>query len=107
MVDIITDENFESFVNQKDQLVLVDFYADWCVPCKMLKPILEQISKDEIIPIGKLNIEKSPKVSEKIGIKGVPTMILYKNNLPLDMKFGFNNKAQIIEWITSYNGNKN
>ncbi len=102
MVNNITDENFNSFINQENQIVLMDFYTDWCMPCKMLKPILEEVSKEGIAQVGKLNIEKNPSISNTLGLKGVPTMILYKNSKQLDIQFGFKNKIQIISWIKKY-----
>ena len=99
----ITDENFESEVLKNDGLVLVDFWANWCAPCRQLLPILEDISNedDNNITIGKVNIEESPDAPTKYGVRGIPTMILFKNGEPVGTKVGVVQKAQLKEWIKS------
>ena len=74
-----TDANFETEVLQSDLPVLVDFYADWCVPCKMMAPIVKEMAEkyDGRIKIGKLNIEESPQMTEKYGVMSIPTFICF------------------------------
>lgn len=98
-----TDENFESEVLKSDKPVLVDFWAQWCGPCKQLAPVLDQLAGElgEQVSIGKVNIEDSPEVPTKYGIRGVPTMILFKNGEPVATKVGAVAKPALKEWIDS------
>ncbi|MBP7058513.1 thioredoxin [Candidatus Gracilibacteria bacterium] len=88
---IVTDANFEQEVLNSKGLTMVDFYADWCGPCKMLAPIVEKMA-DEFegkIKICKLNVDNSPETSMKYGIQGIPTMIFFKDGQPVDSNTGF------------------
>lgn len=77
---ILTDQNFESEVLKSDIPVLVDFYADWCGPCQIYGPIIEEIAKslDGKIKVGKLNVDQNPTITEKYGIMSIPTTIIFK-----------------------------
>jgi thioredoxin 1 len=94
-----TDENFEAEVLKSDQLVLVDFYADWCGPCKMLAPTIEEVAKEYkgSAKVGKLNVDESPKTAEKYRVMTIPTMLFIKNGQVLDTVVGVIPKAQITE----------
>jgi thioredoxin 1 len=97
----ITDESFESDVLQADQPVLVDFWAEWCGPCKQIAPALEQIA-DEFagkVTIAKLNIEESPTTPSRYGVRGIPTMMLFKGGQMASMKVGAMPKQKIVEWL--------
>lgn len=97
----ITDESFESDVLQADKPVLVDFWAEWCGPCKQIAPALEQIA-DEFagkVTIAKLNIEESPTTPSRYGVRGIPTMMLFKGGQMASMKVGAMPKQKIIEWL--------
>jgi thioredoxin 1 len=82
MTDIVeaTDENFESEVLKADRPVLVDFWADWCVPCHMVSPIVEEIGQDqsEVLKVAKLNVDDNPEMSRRYGVMSIPTLILFK-----------------------------
>ena len=84
--------------------VLIDFYADWCGPCKMLAPILKQV-KDELgnaVKIVKINVDKNPLLAEKYQVRGVPTLLLFKNGKQLWRQSGVLQKKDIVAVITSY-----
>ena len=97
----ITDESFEKDVLKNDKLVAVDFFADWCGPCKQIAPILEEISdemKDQVV-IAKHNIDQEPNTPTKYGIKGIPTMLLFKGGELKATKVGATTKSNIVSWI--------
>ena len=96
-----TDENFEKDVLKNQKPVLTDFWASWCAPCLQLSPILEEISeemKDQIV-IAKLNIDDHPNQPTRFGVRGIPTMILFKNGELKSTKVGVTKKSDIITWL--------
>ena len=97
----ITDASFPTDVLQSDKPVLVDFWAEWCGPCKMIAPSLEEISDElgEQVTIAKLNIEENPDAPGKYGVRGIPTMILFKNGQPAATKVGAEPKSQLKAWL--------
>ncbi|GAB5481595.1 MAG: thioredoxin TrxA [Parasphingorhabdus sp.] len=97
----ITDESFEQDVLKADGPVLVDFWAEWCGPCKMIGPALEEISDElgEQVTIAKLNIDDSPDAPGKYGVRGIPTMILFNNGEPVETKVGAAPKSQLKSWL--------
>jgi thioredoxin 1 len=97
----VTDESFQTDVLASSQPVLVDFWAEWCGPCKQIAPALEQIS-DELagkVTIAKLDIEQSPTTPSRYGVRGIPTMMLFKDGQMASMKVGAMPKQKILEWL--------
>lgn len=97
----ITDSSFETDVLKADGPVLVDFWAEWCGPCKMIGPSLEEISEELSgqVTITKLNIDDNPDVPGRLGVRGIPTMILFKNGQPAATKVGAEPKSRLKAWL--------
>ena len=97
----LNDSNFENEVVKSDLPVLVDFWAEWCGPCKMIGPVLEELS-DEMstqVVIAKHNIDNEPNTPTKYGVRGIPTMLLFKDGELKATKVGATTKSNIIDWI--------
>ena len=97
----ITDESFDSDVIKSNKPTVVDFWAEWCGPCKQIGPVLEEISdemKDQVV-IAKHNIDQEPNTPTKYGIKGIPTMLLFKGGELKATKVGATTKSNIVTWI--------
>ncbi len=97
----ITDASFQADVLDSDTPVLVDFWAEWCGPCKMIGPSLEEISDElgEKVVIAKLNIDDHPEAPAKYGVRGIPTMILFKNGEIAETKVGAAPKSALKGWL--------
>ena len=97
----ITDENFDTEVLKGSKPTLVDFWAEWCAPCKQIGPILEEISNEmsNDIVVAKHNIDDHPNQPTKYGVRGIPTMLLFKDNELKATKVGATTKTNIISWI--------
>jgi thioredoxin 1 len=102
MLAILTDSNFDIEILQRP-LVLVDFWADWCGPCKKMNPILEEVSSETGLFIGKLNVDENPKKSFEYSVSSIPTMVLFKDGNPVHTIMGAMPKHKLIkelaEWI--------
>jgi len=99
----ITDDSFDDEVTKSDKPVLVDYWADWCGPCKMIAPILDELSEEYSgrIKIAKLNIDENPATPPKYGIRGIPTLMLFKNGNVEATKVGAVSKSQLTAFIDS------
>ena len=97
----ITDDSFEVDVLQSDKPVLVDFWAEWCGPCKMIAPILSEVAEefDGRVTIAKLNIDQNAGTPPKFGIRGIPTLLLFKDGQVAATKVGALSKTQLIEFL--------
>ena len=97
----ITDENFEKEVIGSQTPFLLDFSAVWCGPCKMLAPIVEKIATENLgkIRVGKLDIDDSPKVAAKLGIRGVPTVVVFKDGKESGRHVGVTNKETLLKLV--------
>ncbi|MGC1954641.1 MAG: thioredoxin TrxA [Gammaproteobacteria bacterium] len=99
----VTDETFDRDVLSADRPVLVDYWAEWCGPCKMINPILEEISEEYAgkLTIAKLNIDENPSTPPKYGIRGIPTLMLFKDGNVEATKVGAVSKSQLSAFIES------
>jgi len=101
LIEIQTAEEFDKHVTKSDMPVLVDFWAEWCGPCKQIGPILEEISnemKDDVV-VAKHNIDDHPNQPSKYGVRGIPTMLLFKGGELKATKVGATTKSNIVSWI--------
>jgi thioredoxin 1 len=97
----ISDDSFQSDVLQAEGPVLVDFWAEWCGPCKMIGPALEEMSEEmaDQVTIAKLNIDDHPETAGKLGVRGIPTMMLFKGGELVATKVGAAPKSQLKAWL--------
>ena len=98
----VTDESFERDVLQASKPVLVDFWAEWCGPCKQIAPALDQIAEElaDVVTIAKVNIEESPTTPSRYGVRGIPTMMLFRDGQMAAMKVGAMPKQKILDWLS-------
>lgn len=103
MTQALTDSQFATDVLNSKGLVLVDFWAEWCGPCRQLGPILESIDNEmsDSVKIYKMNVDDSPETPSQYGIRSIPTMFLFKDGKQIDTKVGLNSEASIKDWIMS------
>lgn len=99
----VTDSSFEGEVLQSESPVLVDYWAEWCGPCKMIAPILDDVARDYSgkLKIAKLNIDENPDIPAKYGIRGIPTLMLFKGGNVEATKVGALSKSQLTAFIDS------
>ncbi|MCA1653998.1 MAG: thioredoxin [Sphingomicrobium sp.] len=97
----VTDQSFANDVLGSSTPVLVDFWAEWCGPCRMIAPALEEISGalGDKVNIVKINIDENPDTPGKYGVRGIPTMLLFKDGQPIAQKVGAAPRSQIQQWI--------
>ena len=101
MATEIKQENFDSFIAQADKPVLVDFWATWCGPCRMLAPVVEQVSQEneDKLTVGKVNVDDCPDLAMKFGVMSIPTLILFKDGQIVEKRVVYQPKNQLDEMI--------
>jgi len=99
----VTDADFEATVLKSDKPVLVDFWAEWCGPCKMIAPFLNDLAAEMAgrVTVAKVNIDENPQIPRKYGVRGIPTMILFKGGQVAATKIGALPKSKLYEWVES------
>lgn len=99
----VTDDTFELDVLQSEEPVLVDYWATWCAPCKMLSPVLEEIAEEYAgrVRVAKLDIDQNRAVTERFNVRGIPTLILFKNGEAEAIKVGAVSKSQLTVFLDS------
>lgn len=97
---VLTGDNFKEFITS-DSLTLVDFWAPWCAPCRMLLPILEEIENESDVSLGKVNVDEEEAIALAFGIQNIPTLMVFKNGKILGKKVGFLPKKAIMDWLNS------
>ncbi|UOM35946.1 thioredoxin TrxA [Acuticoccus sp. I52.16.1] len=99
----VTDATFDSDVIKSDEPVVVDFWAEWCGPCKMISPALEEIAAemDGKVKIAKMNVDENQDTVMKYGIRSIPTLIMFKNGEPAATQVGAAPKGKLVDWIKS------
>ena len=97
----VTDTSFEQDVLQSTKAVLVDFWAEWCGPCRMLAPILEEVAKEmpDRVTIAKMNVDENEEIPAKLAIRGIPALLLFKNGTCIATKVGVLSKSQLITFL--------
>ena len=104
MAKVFTDANFDSEVLQSDKVSIVDFWAEWCGPCRVVGPIVEELAKDYDgkAVIGKLNVDENPEVTTKYGIRNIPTLLFIKNGEVVDKQVGAAPKSVLEQKLQSH-----
>lgn len=98
---IVTNDNFEETI-KNNSIVLVDFWAEWCGPCKRMEPILKEFESETNIPVGKLNVDENPEKSQEYSVQSIPTMVLFKDGNPVHTITGAMPKHRIVKELAQW-----
>ena len=101
LTESVTDASFETNVLQSSEPVLVDFWAEWCGPCKQIAPILEDLAEEMSgkVKVAKVNIDENPDIPTKYGVRGIPTLMLFKDGQVAGTKIGAMPKTDLVRWV--------
>ena len=98
----VTSSNFDEVVLNNEKKVLIDFYADWCGPCKALSPIIDEVSEEtDNVVFVRINVDDEPKLSDKYGVQSIPTLVLIKNDTEIDRSIGYIEKETLVKFINN------
>ncbi len=101
-VKTITKENFDAEVLSSDKPVLVDFWAEWCMPCRMLSPVVDEMANENAsVSVGKINVDEQPELAARFGVMSIPTLIVFKNGEAVQRSVGVIPKAQVEALVTN------
>ena len=101
-VKTITKENFNQEVLNSDKPVLVDFWAEWCMPCRMLSPVVDEVANENsAVSVGKINVDEQPELAAQFGVMSIPTLIVFKNGESVQRSVGVIPKAQVEALLTN------
>jgi len=100
----VTDDSFDADVLKSETPVIVDFWAEWCGPCHQIAPALEELAeeKSDKVVVAKLNIDENPSTPSKYGVRGIPTLMLFKDGQVAATKIGALPKSKLVEWVESF-----
>ncbi len=101
-VKTITKDNFDAEVLSSDRPVLVDFWAEWCMPCRMLSPVVDEVANENTsVSVGKINVDEQPELAAQFGVMSIPTLIVFKNGEAVQRSVGVIPKAQVEALVTN------
>ncbi len=102
MITELTSANFDTFVKGTDKPVLIDFWAPWCGPCRMLSPLVDSLAGERAdIAVGKVNVDEAPDLAMRFGVQGIPTLLLFKNGEKVNQSVGLIPAAALQEFVDS------